>query len=171
MPAVHPFRAIGYRAGHDLSRFVAPPYDVLDAPAKRALLSPPRGDPRNIVAVDLPHLPPKDLGPPAAYTDAAAVFAELRKSGTLRMSERPAIFAYRQTFRSEDGSRTLYPAGMACCLDTMPLGPRPGGGVLPHEETSTGPKKTGCVDESTPTTLARLGWTGMTGNPPQIPWG
>jgi uncharacterized protein (DUF1015 family) len=30
---------------------------------------------------------------------------------------------------------------MACCIDTVPFGPRQGGGVLPHEETFSGPKQ------------------------------
>jgi uncharacterized protein (DUF1015 family) len=30
---------------------------------------------------------------------------------------------------------------MACTLDTVPFGPRPGGGILPHEETFSGPKE------------------------------
>jgi uncharacterized protein (DUF1015 family) len=141
MPAVFPFTAIQYTTGHDLSRYVAPPYDVLDSTSKAALLVPPKGDPRNIVGIDLPHTPPKELGPPAAYAAAAARFAELLKDGTLKRGPRPALFAYRQTFRNENSSRPIQRAGMACCLETVPFGQRAGGGVLPHEETFSGPKQ------------------------------
>ena len=48
------------RFGNDLSKLVAPPYDVLDEDDKAALLA---KDPSNIVAVDLPHVPPKSAGP------------------------------------------------------------------------------------------------------------
>jgi hypothetical protein len=30
---------------------------------------------------------------------------------------------------------------MACTVETVPFGPRPGGGILPHEETFSGPKE------------------------------
>ncbi|MEY3230127.1 MAG: hypothetical protein RL689_214, partial [Planctomycetota bacterium] len=59
MATVHPFRAIQYRGGRgDVSALVAPPYDVLDAAAKQAMLG---RDAANVVAVDLPHTPPKTL--------------------------------------------------------------------------------------------------------------
>src|SRR6185369_4723757 len=32
-------------------------------------------------------------------------------------------------------------SGMACTLDTVPFGSRAGGGILPHEETFSGPKQ------------------------------
>ena len=71
---VHPFNALQYAAATqpgpvDVSKLVAPPYDVLDASGKAALLA---ADERNIVAVDLPHIPAKDLGPPETYRGAAA---------------------------------------------------------------------------------------------------
>ena len=75
MPQVFPFRPLHYPApttqggaAGDISSKVAPPYDVLDAADKAALLA---RDPHNIVAIDLPHVPPKELGPKAAYAAAA----------------------------------------------------------------------------------------------------
>src|SRR5262249_23067131 len=96
-------------------------------------------DPRNIVAIDLPHTPAKELGPPQAYETAAACFRELLRNGSL--SKRPpAMFAYRQTFKQPDG-RQVQRSGMACTVETVPFGPRSGGGILPHEETFSGPKE------------------------------
>jgi len=138
MPNVFPFRAIQYSTGRDLSALVAPPYDVLDNSGKARLLA---KDPRNIVAIDLPHTPAKELGPPAAYESAAASLKSLLAGGVLTRCAAPAIFAYRQTFQSEDGSRTVQRSGMCCCVETVPFGPRAGGGVLPHEETFSGPKE------------------------------
>ena len=63
MPHVLPFAAIRYDASRfqgDISALVAPPYDVLDQSEKEALL---RKHPDNIVALDLPHMPPKSAGP------------------------------------------------------------------------------------------------------------
>ena len=138
---VHPFRAITYSKHaptSDLSSLVAPPYDVLDAAAKRALLE---RDPANIVGIDLPHVPPKELGPPEEYQKAAERFRAMMKDGTLSKSHDPVMFAYRQTFTGADGKTKVKRSGMACCIDLLPFGPRAGGGVLPHEETFSGPKQ------------------------------
>lgn len=138
MPAVFPFRAVGFATGVDLSGVVAPPYDVLDAAGKARLLA---KDARNIVAIDLPHTPAKELGPAAAYAGAADLLRKHLTGGVLKRSERPVIFAYRQTFTGADGKTVVQRGGMACCVETVPFGPRQGGGVLPHEETFSGPKE------------------------------
>lgn len=138
MPKVFPFRAVQFALGRDLSRFVSPPYDVLDAAGKAKLLA---KDPRNVVAIDLPHTPAKELGPQAAYDGAAGLLREHLAKGVLKKSDAPVMFAYRQTFRSEDGKRTIQRSGMTCCVETVPFGPRAGGGILPHEETFSGPKE------------------------------
>lgn len=137
MPHVYPFRALRYSIGSNLSGVVAPPYDVLDAAGKQRLLA---KDPRNIVAIDLPHTPAKELGPPAAYEQAAAALQALISKGTLTQSKDPVMFAYRQTFKHADG-RQVQRSGMTCCVETVPFGPREGGGILPHEETFSGPKE------------------------------
>jgi uncharacterized protein (DUF1015 family) len=136
MPAIHPFRAVQYARGSgDVSTRVAPPYDVLDAAQKTAFLS---RDPANIVGFDLPHVPAKELGPASAYTGAAATLEKFLADGTLTRREKPAIFAYRQSFTVE--GKSFQRTGMACTLDTVAFGPREGGGVLPHEQTFSGPK-------------------------------
>jgi uncharacterized protein (DUF1015 family) len=137
MPAVYPFRALQYRGGTgDVSSLAAPPYDVLDAARKDALLA---RDPSNIVAADLPHTPAKSLGPASSYEAAARTLDSWIRSGVLVRRDRPAMFAYRQTFSF--GGRRVERCGMACTLDTVPMGPRSGGGVLPHEQTFSGPKE------------------------------
>lgn len=141
MPAVHPFKPVQYAAFDrgpraDLSSVIAPPYDVLDAAGKAALLA---RSPHNIVAVDLPHLPAKELGPPQAYTGAADQLRAWVTQGVLTWRDRPAMFVYRQsfTFHGKRHQRT----GMVCTLPVAPFGPRAGGGILPHEETFSGPKE------------------------------
>jgi uncharacterized protein (DUF1015 family) len=137
MPKVYPFTAIQYNQGTgDVSALVAPPYDVIGESEKRALLA---KSPDNIVAIDLPHTPAKELGPPEAYAGAAERLSTAVASGVLSRRERPAMFVYRQSFNflGEHFQRT----GMACALETVPLGPRDGGGVLPHEQTFSGPKE------------------------------
>jgi len=61
------------------------------------------------------------------------------KSGTLARRDKPAIFAYRQTF--DFVGKRFERCGMACCTEALAFGPRPGGGILPHEETFSGPKE------------------------------
>ena len=107
-PRVHPFCPIQYAqaariggAPSDVTRLIAPPYDVLDAQGKEALLA---GSERNIVAIDLPHLPAKDLGPPEAYRGAAVRLEDWLAEGTLVQRERPAMFCYRETFAFSGGA-------------------------------------------------------------------
>ncbi len=138
MPKVHPFRPIVYANRTDLSAVVAPPYDVLDGAGKKRLLA---KDASNVVAIDLPHTPAKELGPQKAYDDAAAALCGMLESGTLTRVALPTMFAYRQTFKNADGVTTVQRSGMACTVETQPFGPRKGGGVLPHEETFSGPKE------------------------------
>lgn len=141
MPPVHPFRAVQYASavsgsGADVSSLVAPPYDVLDAESKTALQA--RSD-RNIVTIDLPHIPAKDLGPPEAYRAAALKLEEWLTDGTLVKRDHPAMFCYRETF--EFNGATQRRTGMACTLDVRAFGPAKGGGILPHEQTFSGPKE------------------------------
>ncbi len=137
MPAVHPFRAVQYKKGTgDVSSLVAPPYDVLDSSSKQTLLHKDAG---NVVGIDLPHVPAKELGPPEAYQGAADSFASMLDSGVLFKREKPAMFAYRQGFEFE--GKQYQRCGMACTLDTVEFGPREGGGVLAHEQTFGGPKE------------------------------
>lgn len=137
MPAVYPFRAVQYKGGTgDVSTLAAPPYDVLDSAAKAAMLD---RDPSNVVRIDLPHVPAKELGPPKAYAAAGETYRGWLGDGTLGQRERPAMFVYRETFTAN--GKTYQRTGMACTLDTVPFGPRDDGGILPHEQTFSGPKQ------------------------------
>ncbi|MGH7243479.1 MAG: DUF1015 family protein [Phycisphaerales bacterium] len=136
MPQVFPFRAVQYTLGSELSAVVAPPYDVLDVKAKEALLA---RSPSNIVGVDLPHVPPKELGPAASYDAAGARYRQMLASKTLARREKPALFAYRQTFTFEGATHQR--CGMFATVNAVAFGTRSGGGVLPHEETFSGPKE------------------------------
>jgi len=142
MPQVFPFRAVEFArqtdssGTGDVSTLIAPPYDVLDSASKAALLG---RNAKNVVAIDLPHLPAKELGPAETYAAAGATFRNWLADGTLIRSAAPRMFAYRQTFNSS--GRTLQRSGMGCTVETLPFGARQGGGILPHEETFSGPKE------------------------------
>ncbi len=137
MPAIYPFRAIQYDHGHcDVSDLIAPPYDVLDLSHKQAMIA---KNADNIVSVDLPHVPAKELGPPVAYKEAAKKLAQMLDSGAMVQSDEPAIYAYRQTFDFQ--GQQYQRCGMVATLETVPFGNRDGGGILAHEQTFGGPKE------------------------------
>lgn len=132
MADIHAFRAIRYPQ-KDQSNLVAPPYDILDAPDKAALLK--KSD-RNIVAIDLPHTPPKEAGPDSAYAAAATTLTNWLKDGTLKQDDKPAIYVYHQHFRVEhrDFIRKMFFARLR--LEEFGQGH-----VFPHEQTFGGPKE------------------------------
>lgn len=137
MPAVYPFRAVEFNKGSgDASGVIAPPYDVLDSSQKKAMLA---GDANNIVGIDLPHVPAKELGPKEAYQAAGESYRTMLESGVLRKREAPAMFAYRQSFEFE--GKSYQRCGMAATVETVAFGDRDGGGILAHEQTFGGPKE------------------------------
>lgn len=127
---IRPFKGLHYPRG-DVSDVIAPPYDVLTQADKDALLA---KNPRNIVAVDLPHVPPKDLGPMEAYKVAAGRLVEWQMTGAIDQDDAPALYAYQQTFTwaGVEYKRRCMLAGVRA----TPLGLD----VIPHEHTFAGPK-------------------------------
>ena len=127
---IRPFR--GWRfAAEDISDYIAPPYDVLTADDKRELLARCDG---NIVGVDLPHVPPSEAGPDSAYEMAAGGIRHWQANGTLRQDDRPAIYAYEQTYAW--AGREYTRRAMLCGIRATELGRD----VIPHEHTFAGPK-------------------------------
>ncbi|HAI11745.1 MAG TPA: hypothetical protein DCM28_08570 [Phycisphaerales bacterium] len=140
MPKIHPIAAIEYNFNEikDLSSLIAPPYDVLDECSKQALLD---RNPNNIVKVDLPHLPPKTVGPDETYLQSAEVFKQWIDSGVLRKRTTPAIYVYQQTYTV---SGTEYKRrGLIANVQLQDFGPgeNGNGGIFPHEQTFSAPKE------------------------------
>lgn len=136
MLEVAPFSAIRYDARHlggDLSNVLAPPYDVLDETDKKALLA--RSD-RNIVTIDLPHLPPKSAGPTQVYEHAARTMQDWLNDGTLTRDPAPALYLYHQRFEHEGK-----PFTRRMFIARVRLQPFSAGSILPHERTFGGPKE------------------------------
>jgi uncharacterized protein (DUF1015 family) len=134
MADVKPFRAIRYDSA-DIAPVIAPPYDVLDKAGKDKLLAKSE---RNIVAIDLPYLPPKTVGPDAVYDNAAATLRKWISEGTLRQDGLPQIYAYSQAFTIR--GRTFDRRGMVALVKleefSTPAAPTH---VVPHEKTYPGP--------------------------------
>jgi uncharacterized protein (DUF1015 family) len=136
MSEIQPIPAIHYMpndASSDISNRLAPPYDVLDAAGRKALLE---RDTRNFVQIDLPHVPAKEAGPPAVYEAAANQFRAWLADGTLVRDSRPALFAYHQHFR-HDGVEYVRKMFFA----RLRLEEFGRGSVFPHEQTFGGPKE------------------------------
>lgn len=129
LPGIHYTTRTGER---DLSARLAPPYDVLDAPAKQRLLD---ADAANFVKVDLPHMPPKTAGPEHVYAEAAAQVGAWLADGTLMRDATPAIYVYHQSFRY--GGRDYVRKMFFARLRLEEFGK---GSVFPHEQTFGGPK-------------------------------
>ena len=129
---IRPFAGWRYRTETgDVSALVAPPYDILSADDKDRLA---RQSDQNIVLVDLPHVPPKELGPPQAYAQSAALLRAWQAQGVLGAEEGPAIYVYDQTYTW--AGRTYTRRAMIAAVRATPLGED----VLPHEHTFAGPK-------------------------------
>lgn len=132
MAHISQFAAIRYarRPGLEMSNLIAPPFDVLDENAKAALRA---KHPNNIVTIDLPHLPPKTVGPARAYGEANITLQAWLNSGILIQDIRPALYPYMQSFLHN--GRTLHRRGFFCLVRLAPFGQ---GQVVPHEKTYAG---------------------------------
>jgi uncharacterized protein (DUF1015 family) len=130
MADIAPLRALHYdlaRVG-GLDPVAAPPYDVIDAEQRAALL---RRSPYNVVEIDLP----QDSGDP--YAHAAEVLREWTTDGVLVRDREPALWALRQEYTGPDG-RARTRQGIFARVRVEDYGP---GRIRPHERTHPGPKE------------------------------
>ncbi|MEI8196238.1 MAG: DUF1015 domain-containing protein [Phycisphaerae bacterium] len=142
MAVISPLAAIRYPQSQQ-SALVAPPYDVLTEKDKAHLLA---RNGHNVVAIDLPHLPPSQAGPDAAYAAAAHTLATWLEAGILMRDTKPALYAYQQTYTY--AGVTYHRRGMftRVRLEEFSTGQAAAGGggtggIHPHEQTFSGPKE------------------------------
>ena len=122
----------GWRFGRsEVSQVIAPPYDILSAQDKKAMLA---VDASNIVAVDMPQVPPTAAGPDAVYAGAAKLLAQWKASGVMARDARPALYAYQQDYVW--AGKAYSRRAMLCGVRATPFGQD----VIPHEHTFAGPK-------------------------------
>jgi uncharacterized protein (DUF1015 family) len=129
MADVQPLRALHYdqSVAGPLQDLVAPPYDVIDPPARAALQA---RSPHNVVAIDLP------TGDDPYATAAATLQAWIEEGAVVRDPE-PALWALVQDYTAPDG-RTLTRKGFLARVRVEDYGP---GRIRPHERTHPGPKE------------------------------
>ncbi|MBP2675936.1 MAG: hypothetical protein H6Q84_2776 [Deltaproteobacteria bacterium] len=136
MADVKPFRGIHYdvsRVG-DLTRVVAPPYDVIPPEEQEALH---RRHPRNIVRIDFGQEREGDGPESNKYTRAGTWYREWLADGTLVRDPVPCLYYYEQEF-DIPGKRTFVRKGFLGALRLSRFGD---GEVFPHERTLSKPKE------------------------------
>ncbi len=134
MAAIRPFRALRYHwdAVKDLSRVIAPPYDVISAEEQERLY---QASPYNIVRLILGRESPIDTGGDNRYTRARRDFTAWREQGVLRADPVPALYLVAQTF--QDTVRSRCRLGFIALLELSEAVPR---AVYRHEATLEAPK-------------------------------
>jgi uncharacterized protein (DUF1015 family) len=124
--ALHPF--VGLRPavdGDQLARLLCPPYDVIDAETRAALLA---ADSDNAVAVVLPQ-PTEPCGD--AYVQAAQRLDRWVAVGSYRRDPAPALYVYEMSEPTGSTTRGL--------IGAVELRDPRDGVILPHEDTMAGP--------------------------------
>jgi uncharacterized protein (DUF1015 family) len=135
MADIAPFRGIHFdtsRTG-DLSRVVAPPYDVIPPDFQRELCA--RHE-RNIVHVDFDVERPGDGPGENRYTRGAQRFRDWLADGTLVRDPAPALYLYEQEFAVAGRGRFVRRG----FLGALRLSSFREGIVFPHERTLSAPK-------------------------------
>ncbi|HYN05464.1 MAG TPA: DUF1015 domain-containing protein, partial [Vicinamibacteria bacterium] len=127
MAEIQPFGGIQYRAA-DLSRVLAPPYDVIPAATRDELYA---RDPHNIVRVIL-NRAPGDEG----YAEAGGTFRRWQDEGVLQADATPAVYVLEQSFA--EGGRTLRRFGLLARFRAEDPERRV---ILPHEHTRAAAKE------------------------------
>jgi len=138
MANVKPLTALHYDLAKvgGLGAVASPPYDVIDAAERAALLA---RSPYNAVAIDLPV--PFDPADPASrpvgdpYEDAARLIDSWRAEGVLVADAEESVWALSQDYTAPDGTRHTR-HGVLCRVRVEDYET---GTVRPHERTHPGP--------------------------------
>ena len=126
VPRLQPFAGVRYATdGGRLDDVLAPPYDVITADDRRALVA--RSE-HNAVRIELP----ADEGGRDPYDVAAGLWRSWQDEGVLRTDDEPSFYVYRMGYRDEAG-RPRQTTGVIGALELSTLDD---GDVLPHEYTT-----------------------------------
>ncbi|MEN8160947.1 MAG: DUF1015 domain-containing protein [Myxococcota bacterium] len=139
MTDVKPFRALRYTRKVELSRVLAPVYDVV-APEDRPLYW--DRDPHNALRLELTKSVEDEAD--TDYRETADRLAEWRDAGVLARDAVPALYVLRQSFVAPGGAHALTPDGQELArtgfLAALRLEDYAKRVVRPHEKTLAGPK-------------------------------
>ena len=134
MPEVLPFRALRFdpATAGELSRLIAPPYDVISPEQQHALHE---ASPHNIVRLILGRERPTDTERDNRYVRARAAFDAWHAGGLLKRDARPAIYVTEHAFTVR--GRRLVRLGFTALLG---LDDGTVSRVFRHEATLSGPR-------------------------------
>jgi uncharacterized protein (DUF1015 family) len=130
MAEIQPLRALHYdpaRTG-GLQDVVSPPYDVIDADQRAALVA---RSPYNVVGIDLPE------GGDDRYDRAATILEDWQRQGIIVTDDQPALWTLAQDYTGPDGQRRTR-QGFFARVRVEEYG---AGRIRPHERTHPGPKE------------------------------
>ena len=129
MATVRPFQGIFYDPHRvDLSRVVAPPYDVISPADQRRYY---QQDPHNVVRLIAGEVHAADTPEDNKYTRAAGFFRQWLADGILHRESTPGLHVYRHRFVDPTDGRQRERQGILGVVELEPFGR----GVLPHEQT------------------------------------
>jgi uncharacterized protein (DUF1015 family) len=129
LATLRPFQGVLYDPQRvDLSRVVAPPYDVISPADQKRYY---RQDPHNVVRLIAGEVRPSDTPLDNKYTRAAGFFRDWLAEGILRREPSPRFYVYRHQFVDPINSASRSRLGIMGVVELEPFGR----GVLPHEQT------------------------------------
>ncbi|MEW6542960.1 MAG: DUF1015 domain-containing protein [Nitrospirota bacterium] len=140
MANIIPFRGVLYNpaASGDIAQVVAPPYDVIDAEAQRALHA---RNPHNVIRLELGLDEPGDGPACNRYTRAAGLLQSWLAGGVLRRDREPAIYPYQIEYVPPAAGPDAGTRVLKGFLSTVELADFGTGRVYPHENTRAAAKE------------------------------
>jgi uncharacterized protein (DUF1015 family) len=133
---LRPFRGIMYHPAHgdNLFALLSPPYDVISEPERELYY---QRHPSNVVRVIYGKDEPGDTPDDNCYTRAAQYLHSWLQQGVLQRDAQPALYLCVEEYVLPDGTPRARQGLIGLCR----LEPYERGIILPHEETSSVPKR------------------------------
>jgi uncharacterized protein (DUF1015 family) len=134
MANIIPFKGVLYNPAKipDISRVVAPPYDVVDPVLQQALHA---RHPHNVIRLELGLDEPRDGPTGNRYTRAAASLRVWLAAGVLRREREPGIYPYTIEYRSPADVAGPTKKTLKGFFSTVELEEFGTGRIYPHENT------------------------------------
>ncbi len=133
---LRPFRGIMYHPAHgdNLFALLSPPYDVISQQERELYY---QQHPYNVVRLIYGKDEPGDTSDDNCYTRAAQYLQTWLQQGVLRLDAQPALYLCAEEYALPDGTVCERQGLIVLCR----LEPYERGIILPHEETSSIPKR------------------------------
>jgi len=135
MSDIQPFKGLRYSLNKvtDLEQLLCPPYDIISPELQLELH---QRNPYNAVRLEFGMETPSDSANDNRYTRAAHLLEEWLSQGALRIEDEAAFYILQEDFPHQGRSMRRRSILGAVRLEELSKGV-----VLPHEETSPGPKR------------------------------